>query len=105
MIENEPLVPLVLPLETRWAFTRYGLERLRHHMHFIPVSRGISLRFMREHWPGLTMGWATRSAVDAGAFVDDPRHFSGLRVAEGVVEFHIRRDGTTKVVDRSVTSG
>lgn len=96
-----PLVPDGLPSDVRWGFTREGLNSVLHHAHWIPMSRGFARDHMAANWPGLPLNEAISCAKTAGALVKSASHFSGLRVAAGVKEFHILTDGSFRLVAHS----
>lgn len=87
-----------LPADVRWRITREQLFRLRHHIHPIPLGRGLHEQFVATNWPGLTFKRALQLAGSAKVWVKDRTHFSGMGVAARVKELHILRDGSTRVI-------
>lgn len=81
-----------------YVFTRKNLYDLRHHMHFIPVKRGFSNTFS---WSTLGLGFADacRFTDEAGVWIDDESHFSGLDVHPRVKELHILHGPRFRVVE------
>lgn len=91
--------PTNIPDDVEWAFTRAGLEELVHHAHWIPVHKGITDRFLRRHWPGLTLGTAMQQSKAAGVWMKSREGYPPLRVRAKVKEFHILFDGSTRTVE------
>ncbi len=95
---NSGNIPLELPTDVRWGFTREGLYEFRHHQHWIPASKGLLRTFMESNWPGLSFNEAMDLMRKAGVWIKDPTHFSGNNVRQKIKEFHILYDGTTRIV-------
>ena len=91
-------VPLELPTDVRWGFTREGLYAYRHYQHWIPITKQLHVPFMNENWPGLSWNEAAALLREAGVWIKDSTHFSGHDVRSDVQEFHILHDGTTRIV-------
>jgi hypothetical protein len=91
------LTPTHLPADVRWGFTREGLKSVLHHIHPIPVCRGITAAHMAAHWPGLSVG-AAFAAAQKGNALSKGDHFLGYAVRKNVAEFHILHDGTYRIV-------
>jgi len=104
---DDPPSPESLPDDVRWGFTRSGLLGIRHHMHWIPGTRGFSRKYVATHWPGLDWNIATLTLRTARVLTVDPSHFSGKKVDDRVKEFHILFDGTWRVIhhDGKVRTG
>ena len=95
---NSGNVPLELPTDVRWGFTREGLYAYRHHQHWIASSKGAHGPFMDRKWPGLSWNEAAALLNGAGVWIKDSTHFSGNDVRADIKEFHILHDGTTRIV-------
>jgi len=93
MSESDPL-----PAGVRWRFTREQLYRLRHHLHPIPLGRGLHEQFVSRTWPGLNFRRAMELAGRAKVWTSDPNHFSRIGVSKRVKELHVMFDGTTRVI-------
>jgi hypothetical protein len=104
---DDPPSPESLPDDARWGFTRSGLLGIRHHLHWIPGTRGFSRKYVATRWPGLDWNIATLTLRTARVFTADPSHFSGMKIDERVKEFHILFDGTWRVIhhDGKVRTG
>jgi len=92
------LVPLSLPGDARWGFTRDGLYEVRHHFHWIPVTKGMARSFIAKHWPGLVWNDMVILFDAHDIWIPDESHFSRKDLAPHVKEFHILHDGTGRVV-------
>ena len=91
-------VPLELPTDVRWGFTREGLYAYRHQQHWIASSKGTHGPFMNDNWPGLSWNEAAALLREAGVWIKDSTHFSGNDVRADIKEFHILHDGTTRIM-------
>ena len=91
-------VPLELPTDVRWGFTREGLYAYRHYQHWIPITKQLHVPFMNENWPGLSWNEAAALLREAGVWIKDSTHFSGHDVRSDIQEFHILHDDTTRIV-------
>jgi len=92
------LAPLVLPDDVRWGFNRAGLYQVRHHFHWIPITKGMARSFVTKYWPGLDWNDMVRLFNAHDIWIPDESHFSGKDLAPHVKEFHILHDGTGRVV-------
>lgn len=95
---TEQLIPDNLPDDVRWGFTRAGLLYVRHHFHWIAVTKGIARANLAKHWPGLVWNDLMFALKAAKVWKKDPSHFSGKDLKPGVKEFHILHDGTFRVI-------
>ena len=96
--ERRDYVPVHLPADVLWGFTRQGLFALRHYGHWIPHSKGLVGPFMAKYWPGLTFQIAMKLTTDAGVWTTRRSHFSGRDVAEHVKELHLLAGGGSRIV-------
>ena len=95
---HDHYVPGQLPDDVAWGFTVTGLQMLRHYAHPIPHAHGFVKPFMNLHWPGLDWQRAMSLASNSKVWIKTGRTFTGLEEAPNVKEFHLLRDGTTRVI-------
>lgn len=95
---TEQLIPDNLPDDVRWGFTRAGLLYVRHHFHWIAVTKGFARSNLAKHWPGLVWNDLMYALKAAKVWKNDPEHFSGKNLKPGVKEFHILHDGSFRVI-------
>jgi len=95
---TEQLIPDDLPDDVSWGFTRAGLLYVRHHFHWIAVTKGFARSNLAKHWPGLVWNDLMHTLNAAKVWKSDPSHFSGKDLKPQVKEFHILHDGTFRVI-------
>lgn len=71
------------------TLTRDEIQGFLHHLHIIPVSKGLTGRWMHEHASGWGTGDLVRALRAAGAVVRSD-HFSGFALAPGVSSAVVR---------------
>ena len=59
---DERTVPLTL--------TRYGIDRIMHFAHFIPVKKGLHQKHIDEKYPGWTWNQMVHLLRDAGVLIE-----------------------------------
>ncbi|MEY3034428.1 MAG: hypothetical protein RLZ86_1050 [Actinomycetota bacterium] len=91
-------VPVDLPRDVLWGFTREGLYALRQYTHWMPHSKGLVGPFMAKYWSGLTFQVAMKLTTDAGVWVKRGSHFSGLDVIDDLAELHLLAGGGSRIV-------
>ena len=97
--QRKDYVPVELPGDVLWGFTREGLYALVHHGHPIAHARGFAQKMMATYWPGLTWQQAMGLVSKAGVFVKRGNSFLGLDVADQVKELHLLIGGEHRVVE------
>jgi len=95
---TEHLIPDNLPDDVSWGFTRAGLLYVRHHFHWIAVTKGFARSNLAKHWPGLVWNDLMHALNAAKVWKSDPSHFSGKDLKPQVKEFHLLYDGTFRVI-------
>jgi hypothetical protein len=96
--ERRDFVPVDLPREVLWGFTREGLFALRQYTHWMPHAKGLTGPFMAKYWPGLTFQVAMKLTTEAGIWVKRGSHFSGLDVIDDLKELHLLAGGGSRIV-------
>jgi hypothetical protein len=91
-------VPVDLPRDVLWGFTREGLYALRQYTHWMPHSKGLVGPFMAKYWSGLTFQVAMKLTTEAGVWVKRGSHFSGLDVIDDLKELHLLAGGGSRIL-------
>ena len=60
--EDERTVPLTL--------TRYGIDRIMHFAHFIPVKKGLHQKYIDDKYPGWSWNQMVHLLKDAGVLIE-----------------------------------
>ena len=95
---DQPYVPDELPDDVQWGFTRAGLYYVRHHFHWIPVTKGIARQHLATHWPGLDWNVMVKAFNRHRIWIPDETHFSRKDLAPRVKEFHLLFNGRGRVL-------
>lgn len=86
------------------ARTRADLNALLHYGHFIPVSRGLTAKYVDEHFPGWTWNGLTAVLNAAGVFIGGGAGTPYCDPAVGAVHFDNTESWLVEWEDGNVTN-
>lgn len=81
-------------MDEEQTLTREQVRQFLHHLHIIPVSKGLTEKWMLQNAPGWTTARLVVALQEEGAIErvdpnDDGGHFSGWQLVEDLTEVSV----------------